>query len=120
MSNISRRSLLGYSGTAAAGAVFASAGTASADGTESEGSDAAQSTAVEFSPGSKFEANASMAESDLMMEMSFSVRVDWPNGYPSAQDITPLEVANALSAIAESKGWPPLTFYGPQPPAPLN
>ncbi|MEE1736882.1 hypothetical protein PUR49_10265 [Streptomyces sp. BE147] len=117
MSNISRRSLLGYSGTAAAGAVFASAGTAAAEDTDA---DAAQPTAVEFSPGSKFEASSSMAESDLMMEMTFSVRVDWPNGYPSAHDITPLEIANALSAIAESKGWPPLTFYGPQPPAPLN
>ncbi|MCX4966676.1 hypothetical protein OHA98_17870 [Streptomyces sp. NBC_00654] len=95
--------------------MFASAGTAAAEGT-----DAAQSTAVEFSPGSKFEASSSMAGSDLMMEMTFSVRVDWPNGYPSAHDITPLEIANALSAIAEAKGWPPLTFYGPQPPAPLN
>ncbi|MFD3651881.1 hypothetical protein ACTU45_04430 [Streptomyces sp. 24-1644] len=120
MSNMSRRSLLGYSGTAAAGAVFASAGTAAADDKGTAESTAAQSAAVEFSPGSKFEASSTMAESDLMMEMTFSVRVDWPNGYPSAQDITPLEVANALSAIAESKGWPPLTFYGPQPPAPLN
>ncbi|MGW1819495.1 hypothetical protein ACWCQM_38830 [Streptomyces sp. NPDC002125] len=114
MSNMSRRSLLGYSGTAAAGAVFASAGTAAAEDTN-----ASQTPAV-FSPGTKFETNASMAESDLMMEMTFSVRVDWPNGYPSAQDITPLEIANALSAIAESKGWPPLTFYGAQPPAPLT
>ncbi|MGW8883814.1 hypothetical protein [Streptomyces sp. NPDC055749] len=120
MSNISRRSLLGYSGTAAAGAVFATAGTAAAEGTDAaEGAEAAQSTAAEFSPGSKFEASASTGD-DLMMEMTFSVRVDWPNGYPSAYEITPLEVAEALSAIAESKGWPPLTFYGPQPPAPLN
>lgn len=114
MPDMSRRSLLGYSGTAAAGAVFASAGTAAADG----GSET-QTPAV-FTPGTKFETSATMDESDLMMEMTFSVRVDWPNGYPSAQEITPLEVANALSAIAQSKGWPPLTFYGAQAPAPLT
>ncbi|MGW1843295.1 hypothetical protein [Streptomyces sp. NPDC001966] len=115
MSEISRRSLLGYSGTAAAGAVFASAGTARAAGTEE-----AQSTPAEFGPGTEFKAQQSMAESDLMMEMTFSVRVDWPNGSPSAQEITALEVAQALSAIAESKGWPPLTFYGTPAPAPLT
>ncbi|MFF3782706.1 hypothetical protein [Streptomyces sp. NPDC001933] len=115
MSEISRRSLLGYSGSAAAGAVFASAGAARAAGTEE-----AQSAPVEFGPGTEFKAQQSMAESDLMMEMTFSVRVDWPNGSPSAQEITALEVAQALSAIAESKGWPPLTFYGTPAPAPLT
>ncbi|MER5892933.1 hypothetical protein [Streptomyces sp. NPDC001876] len=114
MSEISRRKLLGYSGTAAAGAVFASTATAEAAET-----DEATAT-VEFMDGTEFRADASMAESDLMMDMSFKVRVDKPNGYPSAQDITPLEVAQALSALAESKGWPPLTFYGTPPPVALN
>ncbi|MGW2109894.1 hypothetical protein [Streptomyces sp. NPDC001948] len=118
MSEISRRSLLGYSGTAAAGAVFASAGTARAAG--AAGTEGAQSAPAEFGPGTEFKAQQSMAESDLMMEMTFSVRVDWPNGSPSAQEITALEVAQALSAIAESKGWPPLTFYGTPAPAPLT
>ncbi|MFD6274829.1 hypothetical protein ACFWFI_04515 [Streptomyces sp. NPDC060209] len=116
MSDISRRKLLGYSGTAAAGAVFASAATAEATATD----EATATATVEFMDGTEFRADASMAESDLMMDMSFKVRVDKPNGYPSAQDITPLEVAQALSALAQSKGWPPLTFYGTPPPVALN
>ncbi|WUS95275.1 hypothetical protein OHA46_00660 [Streptomyces sp. NBC_00708] len=123
MSQVSRRSLLGYTGTAAAGAVFATGGTSEAAGRDEAGdttASASATTPVEFMDGSEFKADHTMAESDLMMEMSFKVRVDKPNGYPSAQDITPLEVAQALSALAQSKGWPPLTFYGTPPPAPLN
>ncbi|TXS00691.1 hypothetical protein EAO73_26035 [Streptomyces sp. col6] len=121
MSQVSRRSLLGYTGTAAAGAVFATGGTSeAASRDEAEATTASATTPVEFMDGSEFRADHTMAESDLMMEMSFKVRVDKPNGYPSAQDITPLEVAQALSALAQSKGWPPLTFYGTPPPAPLN
>ncbi|MFI5744158.1 hypothetical protein ACIA9I_38095 [Streptomyces anulatus] len=114
VSDISRRKLLGYSGTAAAGAVFAS--TSAADAAEADSA----TTTVEFMEGSEFRADARMSESDLMMDVSFKLRVDKPNGYPSAQDITPLEVAEALSALAQSKGWPPLTFYGTPPPVALN
>lgn len=114
MSDISRRKLLGYSGTAAAGAVFAS--TSAADAAEADSA----TTTVEFMEGSEFRADARMSQSDLMMDVSFKLRVDKPNGYPSAQDITPLEVAEALSALAQSKGWPPLTFYGTPPPVALN
>ncbi|MGW4233074.1 hypothetical protein ACWEF9_27995 [Streptomyces sp. NPDC004980] len=116
MSNMSRRSLLGYSGTAAAGAVFASAGAATA----ATGAEGTQADAVEFEQGTEFGAHASISDSDLMMEMTFSVRVDRPNGVPTVHEITPLEIANALSEIAEAKGWPPITFYGTPPPAPLN
>ncbi|MER5633760.1 hypothetical protein [Streptomyces nitrosporeus] len=118
---MSRRKLLGYTGTAAAGAVFASAASAEAaeTGTDTD-TDEARTTATEFMHGTDFWASASMAESDLMMEMSFKLRVDQPNGYPSAQHITPLEVAQALSALAQSKGWPPLTFYGTPPPVAVN
>ncbi|MDF6060618.1 hypothetical protein FKO01_54185 [Mesorhizobium sp. B2-3-3] len=117
VSDISRRKLLGYSGTAAAGAVFASTA-AAADAAERD--EAATTTTPEFMEGTDFRADASMAESDLMMDLTFKIRVDKPNGYPSAQDITPLEVAQALSALAQSKGWPPLTFYGTPPPVALN
>ncbi|WP_330242451.1 hypothetical protein [Streptomyces sp. NBC_00525] len=116
MSELSRRSLLGYTGTAAAGAVFASAGTAEASGQEAQST----TTSTVFEDGTEFRADHTMGENDLRIEMSFSVRVDKPNGYPSAQHITSLEVAQALSALAQSKGWPPLTFYGTPPPAPLN
>lgn len=116
MSSMSRRSLLGYSGTAAAGAVFASAGAADA----APGTGETRSAAVEFAPGTRFGAEASISDSDLMMEMTFSVRVDRPNGLPTANEITPLEIANALSELAEAKGWPPITFYGTPPPAPLG
>ncbi|PZT71747.1 MULTISPECIES: hypothetical protein [unclassified Streptomyces] len=122
MSELSRRSLLGYTGTAAAGAVFASAGTAEASGRDAASGQEAQSTTTStvFEDGTEFRAGHTMGENDLRIEMSFSVRVDKPNGYPSAQHITSLEVAQALSALAQSKGWPPLTFYGTPPPAPLN
>ncbi|MFD8406117.1 hypothetical protein ACFV1G_15755 [Streptomyces anulatus] len=92
---------------------------ASTTAAEAAEADAATTT-VEFMEGTEFRADASMAESDLMMDVSFKLRVDKPNGYPSAQDITPLEVAEALSALAQSKGWPPLTFYGAPPPVALN
>lgn len=115
MSSMSRRSLLGYSGSAVAGAAFASAGTATAAGAEESGS-----ASVEFDPGTEFTAQANASGSDLMMDLTFSVRVDRPNGVPSAQEITPMEIAEALSALAEAKGWPPITFYGTPPPVPLN
>ncbi|MFF2940464.1 hypothetical protein ACFVSQ_11550 [Streptomyces niveus] len=113
MSKISRRSLLGYSGTAAAGAVLASSA-ASASASTVPGEAAAP---VDFPPGTEFTGNTSIGPIDAAMTLTFTLRVDQA---PAANDVTPLEVAEALSALAEARGWPPITFYGTPPPAPLN
>ncbi|MEU9750396.1 hypothetical protein ACFV85_17550 [Streptomyces niveus] len=113
MSKISRRSLLGYSGTAAAGAVLASSA-ASASASTVSGETAAP---VDFPPGTEFTGNTSIGPIDAAMTLTFTLRVDQA---PAANDVTPLEVAEALSALAEARGWPPITFYGAPAPAPLN
>lgn len=114
MSKISRRSLLGYSGTAAAGAVLATSSAAAASG---EATDTEAAAAVEFENGTEFSGITSIGPIDAQMSLTFSVRVV---DVPAANNLTPLEVAEALSALAEARGWPPITFYGSPPPAPLN
>ncbi|MDQ0954458.1 hypothetical protein QFZ24_008381 [Streptomyces phaeochromogenes] len=39
---------------------------------------------------------------------------------PTENVINPLEIANLLNELAESRGWPPATFYGTPAPAPLT
>lgn len=117
MSKISRRSLLGYSGTAAAGAVLATSATSSAAAASGEAADTEAAAAVEFENGTEFSGITSIGPIDAQMSLTFSVRVV---DVPAANNLTPLEVAEALSALAEARGWPPITFYGSPPPAPLN
>lgn len=116
MSKISRRSLLGYSGTAAAGAVLASSAATSAAAASGEAADI-EAAAVDFQNGTEFSGITSIGPIDAEMSLTFSIRVA---DAPTAYVITPLEVAEALSALAEARGWPPITFYGTPPPAPLN
>ncbi|MGW8667801.1 hypothetical protein [Streptomyces niveus] len=113
MSKISRRSLLGYSGTAAAGAVLASSAAPASASTDS----GEAATPVDFPTGTEFTGNTSIGPIDAAMTLTFTLRVDQA---PAANDVTPLEVAEALSALAEARGWPPITFYGAPAPAPLN
>lgn len=117
MSSMSRRSLLGYSGTAAAGAVPASGGpaeAAAADATRT--SDAA---AVSFANGTEFSGMAKIASDDMGPEihLTFSVSV---SETPAANTVTPLEIANALNELAATRDWPAITFYGTPVPAPLS
>ncbi|MEV0123231.1 hypothetical protein AB0I16_17140 [Streptomyces sp. NPDC050703] len=131
MSDVSRRSLLGYSGSAAAGAVLASAGTAHADSdsggisTGAKGDNGAQSTeaeparaaAVAFEPGTQFSGRAQHTSGYAEVSMTFSIRHEETSGQ---QEITPAEVAEALNELAARRGWPRITFYGTPPKAPLN
>ncbi|MFD3922319.1 hypothetical protein [Streptomyces sp. NPDC058595] len=119
MSKISRRSLLGYSGTAAAGAVLASSATAQAAGSDAAPAQAAETgaAAVAFDNGTEFTGRTSIGPVDASMTLTFSLQIDEA---PPANRITALEVAEALSELAEARGWPPVTFYGTPPPAPLN
>ncbi|MCX4820886.1 hypothetical protein OG883_13405 [Streptomyces sp. NBC_01142] len=114
MTRVSRRALLGYSGTAAAGAVLASSGSAQAAGVETTG--ASKASAVEFGPGTQFEGSTSIGDIDAYMEVKFSVRVE---NAPPKNNITALEIANALNEVAASRGWPPIQFNGTIS-APLN
>ncbi|MFJ9648947.1 twin-arginine translocation signal domain-containing protein [Streptomyces sp. NPDC101206] len=124
MSGISRRSLLGYSGTAAAGAVLASGGSAEAaeehaKEAKAPAAAAAQGTqaASAFPRGTQFKGTSMVPEVGGEVVITFSVStVDAPASY----DIPPIELANALNKIAQAHGWSPITFYGTPAPAPLT
>ncbi|TGA90502.1 twin-arginine translocation signal domain-containing protein [Streptomyces palmae] len=129
MSGISRRSLLGYSGTAAAGAVLTSAGSAQADegaehaedkkaGGTGSGESVATAAGNTFPMNTVFRARASLPNGvDGELGITFSVEMmDTPAGH----EVPPIEIANALSKIVESHGWQPITFYGTPAPVPLT
>jgi hypothetical protein len=115
LSSISRRSLLGYSGTTAAGAVIGAAGSAQA--AEPDATTAAESSSADFPSGSRFSADYSIGPIDASMTLTFSVSA---MDTPTENVITPIEIANLLNELAESRGWPAATFYGTPAPAPLT
>ncbi|SDN01967.1 hypothetical protein [Actinacidiphila guanduensis] len=141
MSSMSRRAVLGFTGTAAAGALVAGAGPAQAadipqstdrraqagdrqaTGRRSREAHAEQAgtTTTDFPPGTQFTAHATQdfpgGEDPGDLTLTFSVTtVEEPPAYT----LTPLDIATALSEYAQSRGWPALTFYGTPAPAPLN
>ncbi|MGW0753369.1 hypothetical protein [Streptomyces sp. NPDC002587] len=126
MSGISRRSLLGYSGTAAAGAVLAAGGSAEAAQAQAQGEAAGAAaaaatqqtqTAPTFPRGTQFKGSSMVPGVGGEVVITFSVStIDAPASY----DIPPLELANALNKIAQDHGWSPITFYGTPAPAPLT
>ncbi|WP_328875269.1 twin-arginine translocation signal domain-containing protein [Streptomyces sp. NBC_00287] len=116
MSSLSRRSLLGYSGTTAAGAVLGSAASAQPAQAAEAG---AEATATEFEPGTFFKGSSSMEINDNPAEVRIEFRVSTSEA-PESYSIAPLEIAQFLNELAVSRGWPPVTFYGTPLPAPLN
>ncbi|MFE6359142.1 twin-arginine translocation signal domain-containing protein [Streptomyces sp. NPDC057806] len=115
MSSISRRSLLGYSGTTAAGAVLGTAASAQPAQAAEAGAEA-----TAFDPHTFFKGRTDMnVGDDTHAEVEIEFRVA-NHEVPSASAITPLEIAELLSELAASRGWPPITFYGTPAPAPLN
>ncbi|MER5299460.1 twin-arginine translocation signal domain-containing protein [Streptomyces lasiicapitis] len=123
MSGVSRRSVLGYSGSAAAGAVLASAGPAQAeDGKGVQGAQAgeggrAAAVAVAFEPGTQFSGRVQHGSGYAEVSLTFSVRHEETSGQ---QEISPSDIAEALNDLAAKRGWPRITFYGTPPKAPLN
>ncbi|MFM9590539.1 hypothetical protein ACKI1J_18245 [Streptomyces scabiei] len=124
MSGPSRRSLLGYSGSAAAGAVLTTNGTAqeatavSAETTTGADTDSGPSAAAGFSDGTRFSGTVRMPGTEMTEPtVGFSVGT---TEAPAAQRITALDVAEALNTLTAARGWPPVTFYGTPAPAPLN
>ncbi|MFF3348254.1 twin-arginine translocation signal domain-containing protein [Streptomyces sp. NPDC002779] len=113
MSSISRRSLIGYSGTTAAGAVLGTAASA-------QPAQAAEAEATEFAADTFFKGRTYRTiGDDTHAEVEIEFRVA-NHEVPSALAVTPLEIAELLSELAASRGWPPITFYGTPAPAPLN
>ncbi|MEI5103781.1 hypothetical protein RB200_41520 [Streptomyces sp. PmtG] len=120
MSGVSRRSVLGYSGSAAAGAVLASAGSAQAeDGKGAKAAESAERTAaaVAFAPGTEFSGRVQHGTGYAELSMTFTVRTEES---PAQYDVSPAEIAEALNEVAAKRGWPRITFYGTPPKAPLN
>ncbi|MEW2395411.1 hypothetical protein [Streptomyces sp. NPDC046862] len=115
MSSISRRSLLGYSGTAAAGAVLTSAGAAQA---EEDGASTSDSAAVEFPPGTEFRGSVALPDSDTTVEISFTLLS--AQHAPEPYRLTELDIANALNELVMSHGWSPITFRGRPAPVAIN
>ncbi|MFH8293176.1 hypothetical protein [Streptomyces sp. NPDC018059] len=117
MSGVSRRTLLGYSGSAAAGAVVASSGSAQAAESQAAGAqaaaartaDAEQASAVEWPFGGEFSGNSSLGAADASMTVKFSLEIE---NAPSGQNITPLDIADAINKMAEARGWPRIQFHG--------
>lgn len=123
MSSISRRSLLGYSGTAAVGAALSSAAaTQPAQATEARAVQAQTETAAAgFPPGTLFngDARTSFSEYGEYAELRIKFSVEHSET-PASHVISPEEIAQVLNDYAASKGWPTITFYGTPAPAPLN
>ncbi|MET8976688.1 twin-arginine translocation signal domain-containing protein [Streptomyces sp. NPDC004539] len=116
-SELSRRSLLGYSGTTAAGAVLGTAAAAQpAQAATAQASAQETASTVAFPPGTLFTGDTSIADTDEMLTLKFSVHIQSGN----ARAIDPVELADLLSDFAVSRGWPAITFYGTPPPAALN
>ncbi|MGW1718594.1 twin-arginine translocation signal domain-containing protein [Streptomyces sp. NPDC002156] len=117
MSSISRRSLLGYSGTAAAGAALGTA-------TQAEAAEDDPTALPEFPYNTEFSGDSNIpnpeySEADGHVTLSFRVSCS-TTGAARPNQIDPIDVANALNAYLESRGWPTMTFYGTPVPAPLN
>ncbi|MEU3527620.1 hypothetical protein AB0E62_27745 [Streptomyces sp. NPDC038707] len=124
MSSISRRSLIGYSGTAAAGAVIA--GTASASPAQAaEPAQAVQaasaSATTDFPQGTLFGGRSERdTGNDMPSELEIKFSVANASETPAAYAVTPQEIAEAINKLLASRGWPSVTFYGTPAPAPLN
>ncbi|MFG2968069.1 MULTISPECIES: twin-arginine translocation signal domain-containing protein [unclassified Streptomyces] len=113
MSSISRRSLLGYSGTAAAGAVVGTATSAE----QAQAAETETASAV-FPEGELFTGGSSIGDVDTYLTIRFSVETNATDA--SGNQISPGELADLLSDFAVSRGWPAVTFYGRPVPAKLN
>ncbi|MFD9108264.1 hypothetical protein [Streptomyces bottropensis] len=124
MTGFSRRSLLGYSGSAAAGAVLTSNGTAEAatavstETSEGVSTETGAAGAADFPEGTRFSGTVRMPGTE-MTELTVTFAVATTQA-PAAQRISALEVAEALNELATARGWPPVTFYGTPAPLPLN
>ncbi|MFV5998628.1 hypothetical protein ACNPQM_41350 [Streptomyces sp. NPDC056231] len=119
---MSRRTLLGYSGTTAAGAVLGGAAAQPAQAAEPQAVQAQTQTAsANFPAGTLFEGRVGIdtgADTNPEMRIKFSVMIE--ERPPADSVISPQEIADALNELVARKGWPTITFYGTPAPARLN
>ncbi|WP_460070950.1 hypothetical protein [Streptomyces sp. YKOK-I1] len=106
---VSRRALLVSSGSAAAGAVLASAGAAGAE--ESEVAEQTDESTPAWGNGVAFRGVANQPDPAEDGYIIVNFTIDQMPG-PPAMDVTALEVANAINELLTSRGWPAITFYG--------
>ncbi|MDQ0957702.1 MULTISPECIES: hypothetical protein [unclassified Streptomyces] len=123
---VSRRALLGYSSSAAAGAVLTSAGPARAEEADvSDGTAAARQGGVteqasdsdtEWGGSTQFRGTTTppSPEDEGYIVMTFSID-QMPS--PTMQKVTALDVAEAVNELLASRGWPAIKFYGNVPKA---
>ncbi|MBD0842092.1 twin-arginine translocation signal domain-containing protein [Streptomyces sp. TRM68416] len=119
MSSISRRSLIGYSGTTAAGAVLGSAASAQ-PAQAAEAQTEAEAASAVFPPDTLFSGMSRISHTDTGTELYVKFSVEVAETPPAGAGITPQEIAELLSDFAVSRGWPPITFYGRPAPTALN
>ncbi|MET8944477.1 twin-arginine translocation signal domain-containing protein [Streptomyces sp. NPDC004542] len=111
---MSRRSLLGYSGTAAASAAVG--GAASAPPAQAQVA-RTETASTDFSPGTLFSGESTIGDVDAYLTIKFRVQV---TDAPASHSIDPLEIAGLLNDFITERGRPAVTFSGTPPPAPLN
>jgi hypothetical protein len=73
-----------------------------------------------FDNGATFHALADFPGYTGFVTVKFSVDNTPMDPVSPAPSVTALEIAEAISALAEAKGYPPLVFRGPQAEADLN
>ncbi|MEU4658367.1 hypothetical protein AB0G32_31315 [Streptomyces sp. NPDC023723] len=117
---MSRRALLGYSGTAAAGAAVGASAPAQAAAAAAD-----ETAAVTFQRDTYFSGDAHIAntnpeftEPDAAVHIDF--RVSFERSNPDIAAVEPIDIADALNEFLVSRGFPAMTFYGTPEPAPLN
>ncbi|MCI3279067.1 hypothetical protein [Streptomyces cylindrosporus] len=111
---MSRRALLGYSGTTAAAAALGT--TTSAQAADDE------TSTPEFPPDTEFSGTATLPDpvySEGAGNVSIHFRVSCDTSVAGSK-VDPIDVANALNAFLATRGWPAITFYGTPAPAALN
>ncbi|MEU1513414.1 hypothetical protein ABZ490_14860 [Streptomyces sp. NPDC005811] len=109
---MSRRALLVSSGSAAAGAVLASAGAAGAE--ESEVAEQADESTPAWGNNVPFRGVTPPGPDEGSVTVNFTI--DLMSG-PTGQDVTALDVADAINELLVSCGWPAIQFYGNVPKA---
>ncbi|WP_157880946.1 hypothetical protein [Streptomyces griseoruber] len=109
---MSRRALLVSSGSAAAGAVLASAGAAQAE--EAAVAEQTDESTPAWGYNVPFHGVTQPGPEDGYISVNFTI--DMMPG-PPEKDVTALDVANAINELLTSRGWSAIQFYGNVPKA---
>ncbi|KQX73637.1 hypothetical protein [Streptomyces sp. Root1310] len=108
---MSRRALLGYSSSAAAGAVLASAGPAQAEAEEGAVAEQAAGSTTEWpwGAGIEFSGVTPPGPEEGSLRVTFSLTAF---SSPTAQAVNERDIADAINELLISRGWPSIPFYG--------